>query len=191
MNLRTALWGCLVECCNFQLGNWGHRNPEDHIVNDKINSQTQIFWLQLPSIKWALLWLKTTSSQNLYLKWRTRCLSFEHVPAFLFHLLSFFPFSLCFINIELLTALHRPNAPFSLMPSCELFLQLGYFCSFLNLTNYILPNPAQIWPLWILLWLSLLCALIFCIHFYNCTYFMGLGSKLTEQKGQGFGARQT
>lgn len=46
---------------------------------------------------------------------------------------------------------------------------------------HILQNPAQILPsLWTPLWVSLLCAPIFCIYLYNCTYLMRSGSRLTE-----------
>lgn len=87
-------------------------------------------------LKQDLLCLKTISGKIFYLERHTRSLSFWSTLAFLFHLLSFTPSSLCFINMELLTTLHKSNAPCSLIPLCELFLQLGCFCSFLYLTNY-------------------------------------------------------
>lgn len=95
------------------------------------------------SLKWDLLCLKTISGKIFYLEWHTRSLSFWCTLAFLFHLLSFTHSSLCFINMELLTTLHKSNAPCSLMPLCELLLQLGCFCSFLYLTNYYMFFKTQ------------------------------------------------
>lgn len=55
----------LGRCYNFLLGKLRTWESLRYVVSDKIRSWVQVFWLQLLSLQWDLLYLKTVSGQGL------------------------------------------------------------------------------------------------------------------------------
>lgn len=155
----------LGRCYNFLLGKLRTWESLRYVVSDKIRSWVQVFWLQLLSLQWDLLYLKTVSGQGLGM---VNKVPLRQVSC---SISCHSALSSCALSTRNYSSINQiylalPCIVWTASPAGMLLL-----LSRPEKLWHILQNSAQIPPcLWTPPWLSLPCTPIFCVFFCSCTY---------------------